>query len=141
MQSVLNPENRLATSLTFCRMVRMKFHLSFFRAGLLLWLALSQSATAQVLGNVEPQVRLSEEGRIYVGDTYTGLAKLSAQLKKDGFKTQDQITVQIPQNTSPNALAAISKELANNGFRRFIFSKPRKTVVEKGVDPLLKDRQ
>jgi hypothetical protein len=140
VQSVLIPENRLATGLTICRIPGMKFHFPFCCTGLLI-LTLSHGATAQVLGDVEAQVRLSQDGRIYVGDTYTGLAKLSAQLKKNGFKTQEQITIEIPQNTSPNALSAIGQELASNGFRRFIFSKPRKTVVEKGVDPLLKDRR
>ena len=118
----------------------MKFHFQFCCAGLLI-LTLCHGASAQILGDVEAQVRLSQDGRIYVGDTYTGLAKLSAQLKKNGFKTQEQITIEIPQNTSPNALSAIGQELASHGFRRFVFSKPRKTVVEKGVDPLLKDRR
>ncbi len=96
-------------------------------------------ASAQVSNAGAPHVRLTEDGRVYVGDHETGLRELAGRLKKNGVNPQIRITVGIPANTSPEALSAIGRELASNGYRRFIFSKPRKAVVEKSVDPLLKD--
>jgi len=86
----------------------------------------------------EPTVRLSTEGRVYVGKRYTGLAKLGSELKAKGIKPDTRIVVEIPHNTSPDALAAIAKELMRNGYRRYVFNKPRKAVAEKGYDPLIK---
>jgi biopolymer transport protein ExbD len=83
-------------------------------------------------------VTLSNDGRIHVGTTYTGLRKLVAQLKANGITPATRITVEIPQNTSPNAIAAITRELSNNGYRRLIFSKPRRAISVKGSDPLTK---
>lgn len=103
-------------------------------------LLFSNDTIAQLLSGNDAQIRLTEEGKIYVGEAYTGLSKMITQLKKDGIRPKEQITVEIPENTSPNAISAIGRELASNGFRRFVFSKPRKTVVEKGMDPLLKKR-
>lgn len=98
-------------------------------------------ASAGGAGGGEAHVRLSDEGRIYVGKTYVGLSGLAAQLKNDGVKLQTRIMVEIPQNTSPDAMSAIGRALASNGYRRFMFSKPQKTVAEKGLDPLLKNLQ
>ncbi len=81
-------------------------------------------------------VRLAEDGRIYVGKTYTGLTKLVAKLQSDGIKPSVRIIVEIPQNTSPNAINAISRELVSNGYRRILFNKPRRATAQKGVDPL-----
>jgi len=96
-------------------------------------------ASAGGSGGADIHVRLNQDGRIYVGETYTGLPGMAAQLRKDGVKAQTMIMVEIPQNTSPDAMSAIGRELASNGYRLFIFSKPRKAVAEKGVDPLLKN--
>jgi len=86
----------------------------------------------------EPTVRLSNEGRIYVGKRYTGLAKLAGELKAKGIKPETRIVIEVPHNTSPDALAAIAKELMRNGYRRYVFNKPRTTTAEKGYDPLIK---
>jgi len=98
----------------------------------------SQGCATLGASNKEPTVRLSDEGRIYVGETYTGLTKLVSQLKADGIKPGSRITIEIPQNTSQNAITAISRELLSKGYRRSVFSKPLKATAEKGVDPLLK---
>lgn len=95
-------------------------------------------ASAQVLHSTEPHVRVSNEGLIYVGEKEIELSKLAERLKKDDIPPQTQITVEIPSNTPPATLSAIGRELASNGYRRFIFNKPRKVVAEKGQDPLLK---
>jgi len=60
-------------------------------------------------------------------------------LKKDGIDPTTQVTIEIPTNAPPQALTAISRELASSGYRRILFSKPRKATAEKGEDPLLKD--
>jgi len=95
-------------------------------------------ATAQMLSGGESHVRLTEKGKLYMGENEVKLSALAAELKKDKIKPETQVTVEIPHNTPANALSAIGKELASNGYRRFIFTKPRKAVVDKGIDPLLK---
>jgi hypothetical protein len=86
----------------------------------------------------EPTVRLSNDGRIYVGQTYTGLTKLVSRLKADGIKSSERIIIEIPQNTSNNAISAISRELSSKGYRRFVFNKPLAATAQKGLDPLIK---
>ncbi len=85
-----------------------------------------------------PIVRLSDEGRIYVGKKYTGLTKLASELKSQKIKTSARITIEIPHNTSPDAITAISRELIRHGYRRYLFNKPVKATAEKGLDPLIK---
>jgi biopolymer transport protein ExbD len=106
---------------------------------LALTISFSGCASAQVLKPADAQVRLSENGRLYVGDTETPVKKLAAQLKKDDIDPKTQITIEIPTNATPQTLTAISSELASSGYRRILFSKPRKATAEKGEDPLLKD--
>lgn len=89
----------------------------------------------------EPTIRLSSSGRIYVEKKYTGLKRLVAQLKADGIKPSQRIVISVPRNTSPKAMQAISRKLLSNGYRRFIFQKPRKATAKKGADPLLKHMQ
>ncbi len=95
-------------------------------------------ASAQINRSPSAMVHLREDGRFAVGDRTVPLQELAAQLKKNGVKSSVQITVEIPEDTSAAALSLIGRQLASNGYRRFIFNKPRKAVVEKGVDPLLK---
>ncbi len=83
-------------------------------------------------------VELRENGRFLVEKETVPLQELAAQLKKIGVKPSQQIIVEIPENTSPAMLSVIGQQLASNGYRRFIFSKPRKAVAKKGADPLLK---
>lgn len=111
------------------------------RSSILLALMVSFSgcASAQVLSPADAHVRLSGNGRLYVGKVETPVKKLAAQLKKNGIGPRMQITVEIPPNTPPQALTVISRELASSGYRRILFCKPRKATAEKGEDPLLKD--
>ncbi len=106
---------------------------------LVLMAAFSGCVSAQVLKPADDHVRLSTNGRIYVGKTETPVRKLAAQLKKDGIDPKMQVTIEIPPNTPPQALTVISRELASNGYRRIVFSKPRQATAVKGEDPLLKD--
>ncbi len=106
---------------------------------LALTISFSGCASAQLLKPAEAHVRLSENGRLYVGDTETPVKKLATQLKKDGIDLKAQVTIEIPPNTPAAALTVISRELASSGYRRILFSKPRKATAEKGEDPLLKD--
>jgi biopolymer transport protein ExbD len=85
-----------------------------------------------------PTIRMTQQGRIYVGDKYTGLKKMIKQLKSDGIKTSDYITIQIPNNTSKNALTAIGRELASNGYSHILFKHEVKPVSKVGPDPLIK---
>lgn len=96
-------------------------------------------ASAQVLKPAAAHVRLSGDGRLYVGNAETPVKKLAARLKKDGIEPKAQVTIEIPPDTPAETLTAISRELAGNGYRRILFSKPRKATAEKGEDPLLKD--
>ncbi len=104
---------------------------------LLLFATLIGCASPRAATANDAQVRLTDDGRIYVGKTYTGLTKLTAQLKALGVKSETRIKVEIPHNTSSNAIIAIGRELASSGYPRFVFSKPRRASAEKGADPLL----
>lgn len=106
---------------------------------LALMVSFSGCASAQVLKPADAHVRLSTNGRLYVGKIETPVKKLAAQLKKDGIGPKTQITIEIPPNTPPQALTVITRELASSGYRRILFSKPRKATAVKGEDPLLKD--
>lgn len=106
---------------------------------LALMVAFSGCASAQVLKPADAHVRLSGNGKLYVGKVETPVKKLATQLKKDGIGPRTQIIIEIPPNTPPQALTVISRELASSGYRRILFSKPRKATAEKGEDPLLKD--
>ncbi len=106
---------------------------------LVLMVSLGGCASAQVLNPADAHVRLSTNGRLYIGQVETPVKQLAAQLKKEGIGPKTQITIEIPPNTPPQALTVISRELASSGYRRILFSKPRKATAEKGEDPLLKD--
>jgi hypothetical protein len=84
-------------------------------------------------------VRLSDSGRIYVGETYTGLKKLVAMLKSKGYKPEHAITVEIPKNTSQKALKAIRHELMRKGYGKVRFRKPQVIKAERGPDPFLRN--
>jgi uncharacterized protein (DUF362 family) len=85
-----------------------------------------QSSMALWGKTTTPTVKLSNEGRIYVGK------------KSRGIKPNTRIVIEIPHNTSPDAIEAIAKELLRHGYRRYVFNKPVKAVAEKGLDPLIK---
>ena len=89
-------------------------------------------------GSAEPTVRLSNDGRIYVGKTYTGLTRLVSHLKANKVKPGERISIEIPHNTSQNAISAIGRELSSKGYRRFAFNKPLKASSQKGLDPLIR---
>lgn len=76
-------------------------------------------------------VRLSPQGRIYVGDKYTGLKKMVKQLKTEGANTNDRIAISIPANTSQKALTAIGRELATNGFGYIHFEQKNESATVK----------
>ncbi len=100
----------------------------------------SQGCTTSRMGSKEISVRLSNEGRIYVGDRYTGLKKLVKQLKANGARKEDRIVINIPNHTSPNALKGIGRELASNGYSHILFKQEHKPSVKKGRSPLMKHR-
>jgi hypothetical protein len=81
---------------------------------------------------------MHKQGRIFVGDKYTGLKKMIKQMKADGIEKGDYITIQIPNNTSKNALTAIGRELASNGYSHILFKHELKPMAEVGPDPLIK---
>ncbi len=82
-------------------------------------------------------VTLMESGRVYVGQTHTGLAGMARQLKANGCTRQSRITIEIPQDTSPAVMQEISRHLATGGFHRIIFVKPRRAISEVGEDPMV----
>lgn len=75
-------------------------------------------------------IRISEQGRIYIGERETNLNQLGRRLKRDGYKPNDTIYVSIPDETPRRVLVAVGRELASQGFRRVIFTKPPRTVAE-----------
>jgi len=81
-------------------------------------------------------VVMDSGGHIYVGGKYTGLKKMVKQLKREGYGKDYKIIIQIPQNTSQNALRAIGRELVSNGYPRFFFRHERKAKVLLGPDPM-----
>ena len=75
-------------------------------------------------------VRISEEGRIFVGDRETRLNQLGRRLRREGYAQTDTIYVSIPDETPRRVLVAVGRELASQGFRRVIFTKPPRAVAE-----------
>jgi biopolymer transport protein ExbD len=75
-------------------------------------------------------IRISTQGKIYIADEEVPLRKMAKQLKKEGIKPEQPVYVSIPDRTPKKALVAVSKELASNGYRRVIFTKPPKTSAK-----------
>lgn len=75
-------------------------------------------------------IRISEEGRIYVGDRETSLDQLARRLRRDGVAQSDTVYVSIPDETPRRVMVAVSRELASKGFRRVIFTKPPRAIAE-----------
>ena len=98
----------------------------------------SKSTDVVVLVKQAPTVKLTQRGRIYVGDKYTGLKKMVKQIKANGVKKDQRIVVQIPRNTSQNALKAIGRELASNGYVHVLFKQELLSSTDVGPDPLIK---
>jgi len=115
----------------------MHVHRFMYRTTFALLLALSGCTTMGRAEATSATVTLRESGRLYVGDSHTGLAGMVRQLKADGATRQTRITVEIPHNIAPETLQSISRQLASAGFRRIIFIKPRRAVSEVGEDPFV----
>jgi biopolymer transport protein ExbD len=79
-------------------------------------------------------IHMSEEGRIYVGETYTGLKGLVAYLKRKKYPKSARITIEIPQNASDNAIQQIAQALATAGYFSMRFKKPQ--IADSTKDPL-----
>ena len=75
-------------------------------------------------------IRISEEGRIYVGDRETALRQLASRLRREGVAQSDTVYVSIPDETPRRVMVAVSRELASKGFRRVIFTKPPRAIAE-----------
>jgi len=99
----------------------------------------NERMTKKSVTRKEVSVRLSSEGRIYVGDKYTGLKKLVKQLKADGAKKSDRIIIHIPKHTSPEAMKSIGRKLASNNYVHILFKQEKKTSVIIGSDPFVED--
>ncbi len=74
--------------------------------------------------------RISEEGRIYVGDRETRLNQLARRLRREGISPKDTIYVSIPYDIPQRVLVSVSRELASHGYRRVIFTRPPRAVAE-----------
>ncbi len=98
----------------------------------------NERKTKKSVTRKEVSVRLASDGRIYVGDRYTGLKKMTKQLKADGAKKTDRIIIYIPRHTSPKAMKSIGRELASNGYAHILFKQEQKPTVIIGHDPLIK---
>ena len=107
------------------------------RTALALLLSLTGCTTMSRAEAPSGTVTLTESGRLYVGQTHTGLAGMARKLRTDGCTRQSRITVEIPHDTSPAVMQEISRHLASGGFHRFIFVKPRRAVSEVGEDPMV----
>jgi len=75
-------------------------------------------------------VRISEQGRIYVGERETALGQLAARLRREGVSRNDTVYVSIPDETPRRVLVAVGRELASKGYRRVIFTKPPRATAE-----------
>jgi actin-like ATPase involved in cell morphogenesis len=129
---------------------------------LLMMLIFAGCVTVSVTDD-KPAVTLTNKGRIYVGDKYAGLKNMVRELKSAGYEkayakakkreveacknrknsdskhceTKYRIVVQIPRNTSQNALKAISRELASAGYDHILFKQERTAIAQVGPDPLI----
>jgi len=99
----------------------------------------NERRTKKSVTRKEVSVRLSSEGRIYVGDRYTGLKKMVKQLKADGAKKSDRIIIYIPTHTSPESMKAIGRKLASNNYVHILFKQEQKPSVIIGSDPFTQD--
>lgn len=79
-------------------------------------------------------IRITPQGKIYIDKEEVSLRKMARQLRKSGIKKEDTIYVSIPTRTPQKALVAVSRELASNGYRRVIFTKPPKAIAQKGTN-------
>ncbi len=75
-------------------------------------------------------IRISEAGRIYVGEHETRLNQLARRLRREGVSQEDTIYVSIQDETPRGVLVAVSRELATRGYRRVIFTRPPRAVAE-----------
>jgi len=75
-------------------------------------------------------IRISEEGRIYVGDRETRLNRLARRLRREGYSEEDTIYVSIPEGTPRRVLVSVGRELASRGYRRVIFTRPPRAIAE-----------
>lgn len=99
----------------------------------------TERKTKKSVTRKEVSIRLSSEGRIYVGDKYTGLKKMVKQLKADGAKKSDRIIIHIPKHTSPESIKAIGRKLASNDYVHILFKQEQKASVIMGSDPFIQD--
>ena len=116
----------------------MKTHLIIFIVSIACILEFTQGCTTGQVGGKEVSVRLSNEGRIYVGERYTGLKKMVKQLKADGTKKEDRIVIYIPPHTSQKAMTSIGRELASNGYPHILFKQEQRPSITIGHPPLKK---
>ncbi len=75
-------------------------------------------------------VRISAQGKIYVGEREVNLRQLGRRLRRDGYAQTDTIYVSIPEETPQRVLVAVGRELASQGYRRVIFTRPPRAVAE-----------
>jgi len=75
-------------------------------------------------------IRITEEGRIYVGERETRLNRLARNLRREGYAPEDTIYVSIPERTPRRVLVDVGRELASRGYRRVIFTRPPRAISE-----------
>jgi biopolymer transport protein ExbD len=94
-----------------------------------------RSATATAESNLSilqrrETVRITEQGKIFVGDRETPLQQLARRLRREGVAQSDTVYISIPEETPNRVLVDVSRELATRGYRRVIFTKPLRTTAE-----------
>lgn len=74
-------------------------------------------------------VTVSTSGEITVRNQRVQLSSLAEKLKSTGAKASSPISVSITPDTTEQLMRAITKELRSGGFRRLVFTKPKKNVA------------
>jgi biopolymer transport protein ExbD len=108
--------------------MNQRYSTTYLILALLLTLFFQMTGPTWAKENKQPPsvtIRMTDEGRIYVGNTYTGLKGLVPHLKRKDFPPNTRITIEIPHNASDESIKRIGQTLATGHYFSMRFRKPR----------------
>jgi hypothetical protein len=78
------------------------------------------------------QVRVSPGGAVSVNGKTVALVHLTDRLASLGATPRTRITVMIPRDESASAIESIAGRLASAGYRKVVFTRPRRADAFRG---------
>lgn len=82
------------------------------------------------VGSERLRVTLSADGAITLEGRPVSLERLPAKLKSAGAGPQTSIDIAVGATTSQTRMAEVTRALANAGYSRIMFVRPRKASVD-----------